>query len=421
MIKSITNNSTLIGIVAMEKKVGKKFSKDFTLQEPITEEAIHKALRILRSGKLHRYNVDAGKKGETSLLEEEFAAYMGKKYCLSCASCGSAMYLALKSAGVQPGDKVLCNAYTLAPVPGAIENAGACLELIEITDDYVIDLEDLEKKAEAEDVKYFMLSHMRGHIADMDCITEICCRHDLVLIEDCAHTMGATWDNKKSGSFGIAGCFSTQTYKHINSGEGGLLVTDDSGLMARAIIHSGSYMLYERHSARPPLEVFDGLKMIVPNYSCRMDNLRAAILRPQLKKLDQQKKRWNKRYLFLEQALNDIDGIVCPSRDVKEAYVGSSIQFSLNGQDESTIRTFLDTCLARGVELKWFGNKEPVGFTSGYASWQYFADLPDLPNTNRILAVMCDMRIPLTFDLDDCATIAEIIGEVAEEVLKDQE
>ncbi len=396
-----------------------KFSKDFTQQEAIAEETIQKALEVLRTGKLHRYNVSAGETGEASLLEEEFAAYIGKKYCLSCASCGSAMYLALKSAGVQPGDKVLCNAYTLAPVPGAIENAGGRLELVEITDDYTIDLEDLEKKAEAEDVRFFMLSHMRGHIADMDRIMEISRKHNLILIEDCAHTMGATWDGKKSGSFGAAACFSTQTYKHINSGEGGLLVTDDSELMARAIIHSGSYMLYDRHSARPPLEIFEGLKMMVPNYSCRMDNLRAAILRPQLKNLDRQKERWNRRYRVLEQALNDIDGIVCPPRSVKEAYVGSSIQFSLNGQGESIIRTFLDTCMARGVELKWFGNEEPIGFTSGYASWKYFDDLPNLPNTNRILAVMCDMRIPLTFDLDDCTAIAEIVGEVVEEVFKD--
>ena len=102
----------------------KPFTKDFTLQEPICDEGIEKAIEILKSGKLHRYNVEPGEKGEAAILEEEFAAYMGKKYCLACASCGSAMYLALKSAGVKPGDKVLCNAYTLAPVPGAIENSG---------------------------------------------------------------------------------------------------------------------------------------------------------------------------------------------------------------------------------------------------------------------------------------------------------
>ena len=396
----------------------KRFTKDFTLQEPILDEGIQKAVEILTSGKLHRYNVDSGEKGETALLEEEFAAYMGKKYCLACASCGSAMYLALKSAGVKPGDKVLCNAYTLAPVPGAIENSGATIDLVDIVDDYTIDLDDLEKKAGAPDARWFMLSHMRGHIANMDRLMEICAAHDIVLIEDCAHTMGAAWDGRKSGSFGTAACFSTQTYKHMNSGEGGLLVTDDPDLIARAIIYSGSYMLYERHTSRPGMEVFESIKTMVPNYSSRMDNLRAAILRPQLKILDHQCVRWNKRYQFLEQGLTEIDGITCPRRDPRESYVGSSIQFSLVGQDEKTINHFLAECMNQGVELKWFGNKEPVGFTSAYESWRYFSNLPHLANTKRILAVMCDMRIPLTFSLDDCRLIIEIIKNVSAKVLK---
>ncbi len=395
----------------------KRFTKEFTLQEPIGDQGIEKALAILRSGKLHRYNVDPGEKGEAALLEAEFATYMGRRYCLACASCGSAMYLALKSVGVQPGDKVLCNAYTLAPVPGAIQNAGAAIELVDIVDDYTIDLDDLDKKAAAPDARWFMLSHMRGHIANMDRIMAICAAHDLVLIEDCAHTMGAAWDGKKSGAFGKVACFSTQTYKHMNSGEGGLLVTDDPDLIARAIIYSGSYMLYERHLSRPDMAVFEGIKTMVPNYSCRMDNLRAAILRPQLEVLDTQCARWNRRYRILEQGLNRIDGITCPGRDPREYYVGSSIQFSLTGQDEATIRAFLAECLKRGVELKWFGNKEPVGFTSAYESWRYFGNLPHLANTKRILAVMCDMRIPLTFNEQDCRLILEIIEDVAATVL----
>lgn len=392
-----------------------KFNKDFTLQESIGAEGVQKALEILESGKLHRYNTAPGEISEAALLEEEFAAYTGKKYCLSCASCGAAMYIALKAAGVSTGDKVLCNAYTLAPVPGAIENTGADIELVEIAEGYTIDLGDLEAKAVG--AKWLLLSHMRGHIADMDRVMYICKKHGVTLIEDCAHTMGAAWDSKKSGTFGIAGCYSTQTYKHINSGEGGLLVTDDEELMARAIIYSGSYMLYDRHTARPSLEVFESIRKEVPNYSSRMDNLRAAILRPQLRALNAQCNRWNTRYSYLEKGLRDIPGIYVPQRDPREFYVGSSIQFSLTGQSPEVIQRFLAACLARGVELKWFGHKEPVGFTSAYGSWQYFKDLPALPNTDKILAEMCDMRIPLTFDLEDCRLIVEIIKETAENIL----
>lgn len=398
--------------------MSKRFNKDFTQQEPISDAGIEKALDVLRSGRLHRYNTAPGEKGETALLEEEFAAYMGKKYCLACASCGSAMYLALKAAGVTPGDRILCNAYTLAPVPGAIENSGARIELVEIQEDYTIDLKDLDAKADQSD--YLMLSHMRGHITDMDRILEICRDRNLTLIEDCAHTMGASWDDRKSGSFGKAGCFSTQTYKHMNSGEGGMLVTDDETLIAKAIIFSGSYMLYDRHAARPPMEIFEPVKTRVPNYSCRMDNLRAALLRPQLKELDAQCRRWNKRYAILENGLKKIKSITCPQRNPKENFVGSSIQFSLTGQDQEAIRKFLSACMDNGVELKWFGSREPVGFTSAYSSWRYLKKIPDLPNTNRILATMCDMRIPLTFSTDDCRNIVEIIEETASKILNKQ-
>ncbi len=75
-----------------------------------------------------------------------------------------------------PGDKVLCNVFTLAPVPGAIENAGAVPVFVEITEDYLTDLEDLEIRATQSGAKYFLLSHMRGHIVDMDRVTEICNR-----------------------------------------------------------------------------------------------------------------------------------------------------------------------------------------------------------------------------------------------------
>ncbi|MFO7751537.1 MAG: DegT/DnrJ/EryC1/StrS family aminotransferase [Desulfobacteraceae bacterium] len=395
----------------------RKFSKNFTLQEPISEKGIEKALDVLRSGKLHRYNVESGEKSETSLLEEEFAGYMGSRYCLACASCGSAMYLAMKSAGIRAGEKVLCNAYTLAPVPGAIENTGARIELVEIEEDYTIDLADLESKAGQENVHWLLLSHMRGHIANMDKIMRICRENGISLIEDCAHTMGAEWDGRKSGSFGVAACFSTQTYKHMNSGEGGLLVTDDQDLMAKAVIYSGSYMNYDRHSSIPPLGVFEKYKKRIPNYSCRMDNLRAAILRPQIAELDRQCRRWNERYIFLESALNSIDGIMCPKRDSREYYVGSSVQFTLETSDHKVIQTFLEKCSNRGVELKWFGNAEPAGFTSSYSSWEYIGEIPHLPKTDRILSRMCDMRIPLTFDLEDCRRISEIISDVANEVL----
>ena len=98
--------------------------------------------------------------------------------------------MALKAAGIKPGDAVLSNCFTLAPVPGAIAHAQASPVLVDVADDYTIDLDDLDRKAVASGAKTLLLSHMRGHIYDMDRLTEICLRHGVQVIEDCAHTMG---------------------------------------------------------------------------------------------------------------------------------------------------------------------------------------------------------------------------------------
>ncbi len=388
------------------------FSKPFTRQEAIPEAGIARAVEIMRSGKLHRYNTDEGETAESALLEQDFANYLGVPYCLACASGGYALHIALKAAGLQTGDKVLTNAFTLAPVPGAIHNAGGIPVLVEIDSGYCVDLDHLQKMMIETDSRFFMISHMRGHLADMDVITDLCKQHNVIMIEDCAHTMGATWNGKKSGTFGAIACFSTQTYKHINSGEGGLLTTEDEEVIARAILHSGSYMLYQRHGAVPNEEVFNDIRLDTPNYSGRMDNLRAAILRAQLPLLDENCRRWNELYKAAETALNSIPGVDVPLRPSKESYVGSSIQFRPECLDNpQQINSFLAACAARGVELKWFGSHDPQGFTSRYDSWRYLGEVPELPQTLEILANTLDMRIPLTFHLQDMATITGIIAD----------
>ncbi|MGD2187835.1 MAG: aminotransferase class I/II-fold pyridoxal phosphate-dependent enzyme [Desulfobacterales bacterium] len=393
-----------------------KFTKEFTRQESIPEAGIKRAVELMKSGRLHRYNTAPGELSEVSLFEKEYAEYVGARYCLGLCSCGSSIYVALKSVGVVPGDKVLCNAFTLAPVPGAVENAGAVPVFVEINEDYLTDLEDLENKATQSGAKYFLLSHMRGHIVDMDRVAEICSRLGIVLIEDCAHTVGCRWGDKFTGTFGKAGCYSSQTYKHMNSGEGGLLVTDDEDVIAKAILFSGSYMLYERHISRPSPEVFERHKKQTPNFSLRMSNLVAALIRPQLADLDRQCRRWNRRYDLIEAELSGIDHIHIPKRPAKERYVGSSLQFTLIGVDPPDVEAFLETCMQRGVEIKWFGAKEPVGFTSSWESWQYIKNCPSLPRTRKTLDFMCDFRIPLTFSLQDCKTIAAVIKQVAAEI-----
>ncbi len=392
------------------------FTGNFTQQESIAEEAITAAVDVLRSGRLHRYNTVGNEPSQVSLLEREYADYQGSRYCLACASGGTAMQIALRAAGLRPGEPVLTNAFTLAPVPGAIASAGGHPVFVEINENLVLDFDDLEDRINRSRARFLMLSHMRGHLVDMDRLASIVDRHELILIEDCAHTMGARWNNRNSGSFGLAACFSTQTYKHINSGEGGLLVSDDEELMARAIILSGSYMLYERHGAAPDPGIFADIRLDTPNCSGRMDNLRASILRPQLESLDQNIERWNERYRAVELRLVGAGSLSICERPAEEYFVGSSIQFLIAGISAGGAGKFVAACKELGVEIKWFGGAEPVAFTSSHSSWRY-VESQSLPKSDAILSGLFDMRIPLTFSVADCEAIGVIIAHCASELL----
>ncbi len=390
---------------------------DFTGQEPIPASAVERANELFGSGKLFRYGEAGADEADVALLEEEFAALVGTRYGAAFNSCGAALAAALMAAGVERDEPVLVNAFTLAPVPGAVAHAGARPVFVEITPDYHIDLTDLRAKVESTGARWLLLSYMRGHIPDLDAVTGLCDELGVTIIEDCAHTMGAGWDGRPAGTFGIAGCFSTQSFKHVNSGEGGLLVTDDEDLAAKAILLSGSYMLYEQHRARPAAEVFERHRLTTPNFSMRLGAVAAALARPQLELLEPRARVWNQRYRELAEGLRGLDGVRVPDRDQREEYVASSIQFNLDPAKVPTadIGAIIERAARSGVALKWFGSEQPVGFTSRSDHWGYAGDQA-LPNTARVLASLLDMRIPLAMSSADVVDVVAVIGDAIDVV-----
>ena len=394
-----------------------QFTKAFTQQEAIPEQAKQRVMELLDSGRLHRYNTVGNELSDAAMLEQEYAQYQGRKYCLACTSGGYGIHIALRAMGLQAGDEVLTNAYTLAPVPGAIHAAGGKPVLVEIDENYHLDLADLKAKAEASNAKILLLSLMRGHIPNMQQLMTLCNDLGLKVLEDCAHTMGASWGGVKSGNFGQVAAFSLQTYKHMNTGEGGLVVTDDAEIAARLIMHSGSYMLYERHGAAPAPEVFENIRLVSANMSGRMDNMRAALGLAQLPNLDKNCERWNHRYNLLNAAIGAVSGVDIPTRDKRESFVGSSIQFRPTAVKMDQMPDFIAACAAQGVELKWFGESQPKAFTSRYDSWHYISPMPHLPSTLEALDRTLDLRVPLTFDDEDCLLIGAVIAQVMAEFM----
>ena len=128
----------------------------------------------------------------------------------------------------------------------------------------------------------------------------------------------------------------------------------------------------------------------------------------QLAALPEQVQRWNERYRVIEAGLRETPGLTVVERPPEEHFVGSSIQFLLSGWPAEKVENVVSGCAQRGVELKWFGAAEPKAFTSRYDSWKYAPSSP-MPESDRVLSAILDMRVPLTFSEEDCDLIARII------------
>jgi dTDP-4-amino-4,6-dideoxygalactose transaminase len=245
--------------------------------EPIPTAARAEVERLLASGDLFRYTAP----GDTpvALLERDFADFIGSKYALAVASCSAALFLSMKALGLPRGARVLVPAFTFAAVPSSVLHADCTPVLVEVGEDYRIDLDDFAAKLPGADA--VLISHMRGHTSDMDAIMALADAAGLPVIEDAAHSLGTTWHGRNIGTIGRIGCFSFQSYKLLNAGEGGILVTDDADLMARAVIMSGAY---EHNWKKHPVlqDAFARWQNRLPLYNTRLNNLSAAILRPQI-------------------------------------------------------------------------------------------------------------------------------------------
>ena len=205
--------------------------------EPIPEAAMAEVARLLNSGDLFRYTATEG--APVALLEAEFAALLGSRYALAVSSCSAALFLSLKALDLPRGARVLIPAFTFAAVPSAVVHADCVPVLVEVGANYRVDMVDFESKLPSSAA--VLISHMRGHTSDMDTIMALCDAAGIPVIEDAAHSLGTTWAGRNIGTIGRVGCFSFQSYKLVNAGEGGIMVTDDPEIAARAVIMSGAY------------------------------------------------------------------------------------------------------------------------------------------------------------------------------------
>jgi dTDP-4-amino-4,6-dideoxygalactose transaminase len=236
------------------------------------------ALRLLVRGELARYHTSG--LSEVAKFERELAQFMGVDYALGVNSGTSALICALVGAGIGPGDEVLVPAYTWVSSAAAPLAVGAVPVLVEVDRSLTIDPVDIRRKITPH-TKAIIPVHMLNLVCDMDAIMAIAREHKLIVIEDACQAVGVTYRGRRVGSIGHIGCFSFQQHKNIDSGEGGALMTNDERVYSRACMYHdvGSYTRKERLKTDEPL--FVGMNF-------RMPELAAALLRPQLRKLDDQ-------------------------------------------------------------------------------------------------------------------------------------
>lgn len=370
--------------------------------EPIPDAARAAIEELLQSGDLFRYT--APENAPVALLEREFADLIGSRYALAVSSCSAALFLSLKALGLPRDARVLIPGFTFAAVPSSVVHAECVPVLCEVGDNYRVDLNDFRSKL--DDVDAVIISHMRGHTSDMDAIMALCDARNVPVIEDAAHSLGTTWSGRNIGTIGKVGCFSFQSYKMINAGEGGILITDDADLVARAVIMSGAY---EHNWKKHPVlqDAFGAWQNKLPLYNLRMSNLSAAVIRPQLPELARRVQDGRANHDYVAGRLSTSAHISVPVPLPEEQRAPDSIQFNLTGLTSEESIAFVAAAKERGITVQIFG--QSTDNARAFWNWEFIGEQPDLPLTRAMLKHACDVRLPVRLTKQELDIIADCI------------
>ncbi|WP_317057657.1 DegT/DnrJ/EryC1/StrS family aminotransferase [Roseovarius rhodophyticola] len=385
--------------------------------EPIPQSARTEIDKLLKSGDLFRYT--AAKDAPVALLERDFAEMMGSQYALAVSSCSAALFLSLKALGLRPGARVLIPAFTFAAVPSSVVHAECVPVLCDVKDNYRIDLNDFEGKLDAN-IDAVIISHMRGHTSNMDAIMALCDARGIPVIEDAAHSLGTLWAGRNIGTIGRVGCFSFQSYKLVNAGEGGIMITDDADLVAQAVIMSGAYEHnWAKHMAGsdPALEAaFAKWQNRLPLYNLRMGNLSAAIIRPQLAEIPRRVRDGRANHDYVAARLNTSPWLHVPDKLKQEERAPDSIQFNLVGLSDAETNAFAKAASERGVKVQVFG--QSTDNARAFWNWKFLdGPVPDLPQTRAMLMRACDVRLPARLSREELDIISEALVMAAQDVM----
>ncbi|MGB3146739.1 MAG: DegT/DnrJ/EryC1/StrS family aminotransferase, partial [Paracoccaceae bacterium] len=250
-----------------------------------------------------------------------------------------------------------------------------------------------------------LISHMRGQTSDMDAIMALCDARAIPVVEDAAHSLGTLWHGRNIGTIGKIGCFSFQSYKLVNAGEGGIMITDDADLAARAVIMSGAYEHnWKKHAGLQAS--FERWQNRLPLYNMRMQNLSAAVIRPQLPLVATRASQGRANHDYVAARLNQSPHINVPAPLPPEQRAPDSLQFNLLGRwRDDQARALQAEAKAQGLEVQVFGLSQDNA--RAFWNWEFLGPAPDLPKTRAMLMRACDVRLPARLNRAELDVIAD--------------
>lgn len=269
----------------------------------VGKEEIAEVLEVLESGHLYRYGEadDPRFKRKVHTLEQQFAEYCGSTHAVAVNSGTAALWIAMKSMGIGPGDEVIVPAYTYVATYTAALFAGATPILAEVDDSLTLDLEDAKARIN-ERTKAIVPVHMLGNPADIEGLMKLAEQHKLMVLEDCAQAAGASYRGQRVGTFGKMGGFSLNYFKTFTAGDGGLLVTSDEELYIKA------FGMHDQGHKPSRLGTEVGRRDIL-GMNFRINEMTGAVALAQLRKLDGITERLRSIKSELKQAIGELPGV----------------------------------------------------------------------------------------------------------------
>ena len=313
-------------------------------------------------------------------FEENLASFVGTKYTVGVSSGTDALHLTLRAAGVGPGDEVITVSHTFVATAAAIHHAGATPVLVDIGDDHCMNV-DLVESAITPHTRAIMPVHVNGRLCDMSKLTEIAQNRGLLVIEDAAQALGASFNGTRAGSIGLAGCFSFYPAKLLGAfGDGGAVVTSSQEI-------ADKLRLLRNHGRTE-----DG-DIALWSFNSRLDNLQAAILDLKLQQVPDWIARRREIAALYHQRLSDISQIDLPPPPVSEGpYFDAYQNYEIEAEDRDRLVAHLKDS---GIEvfIQWGGRGVHHFKALGLTGF-------DLPRTERLFQrnLMLPMHTELTDD-----------------------